>query len=54
MLQSLAQSLVKSLGTTKETLLLMMRGTEGEEGEGEMGRERNGGKRMGVRYKGER
>ena len=32
MLQSLAQSLVKSLGTTKETLLLlMMIGMEGEE-----------------------
>lgn len=31
MLQSLAQSLVKSLGTTKATLLLMMIGREWEE-----------------------
>lgn len=51
-MQSLAQSLVKSLGTTKETSLLMMNSREG--GGGEMGRKRRGGRTTGVRYKGAR
>lgn len=54
MLQSLAQSLVKSLGTTEETLLLMMIGTEGEEvrcgGKGG----KSGSGRSEARYIGER
>ena len=50
MLQSLAHSLVKSPGTTKETLVLMMIEEEGEggrEGGGEMWRGRKGGERIG-------